>query len=507
MAQLTKKQAQQYWYEFHRSFNSGLTIDLSETSTQQRTRINRLEKDPEAWFVHYFENYCKAPPMPWQIESTKLVLNNPEFYESRPWARELAKSARTMMEVCYLVMTGKKKTIMLTSNTQENAERLLAPYRGFFEFNERLIHDYGIQKNIGSWESEEFTIKKGAAFRAVGARQSPRGSRNNEMRPDVLLIDDFDTDEECRNPDILTKKWDWFEKALYPTRSISEPVLVIFCGNIIAVDCCMLRAMKMADHYEIVNIRDKNGKSTWPSKNTEEMIDRVLSKISYKAQQGEYFNNPVQEGSTFGDLTFGVVPPLEKFDFLVAYADPATSNSDKKTSCTKALVLVGFKNGRFYVIKCFVDNAITDTFVQWFFDLQNWIGNRVTTYYYIENNSLQDPFYSQVFIPAFSVKGRKLKTQLGVTPDTRNKKDKFTRLEATLEPLVRLGDLVFNIEEQGNPHMMRLQEQFRLFSARLSAPCDGVDALEGGIFIVKSKQVSGLQGITFIPRTRNNKRM
>lgn len=506
MATLTKKQAQQDWFDFHRSFNSDLTIDLVETSAQKRKRIDALEADHEAWFKYYFKNYCKVEPAPWQKSSTKLVIENPEFYEARPWSRELAKSARTMMEVCYLVMTKKKKTIMLTSNTQDNAERLLAPYRNFFEFNTRLINDYGIQKNIGSWESEEFTLKIGAAFRAVGARQSPRGSRNNEMRPDVLLIDDFDTDEECRNPDILTKKWDWFEKALYPTRSTSEPALIIFCGNIIAEDCCMKRALQMADHYEIVNIRDENGKSTWPAKNSEEMIDRVLSKISYKAQQGEYYNNPVQEGTVLGELTFGLVPPLETFDFLIAYSDPATSDSDKKSSCTKALVLVGYKTGRFYVIKCFLDNATTDTFVQWFFDMQDWIGGRATTYYYIENNSLQNPFYKQVFIPAFAAKGRKLKKQVGVTPDLRVKKDKFTRIEACLEPLIRLGDIVFNAEEEGNPHMKRLKEQFRLFSAKLSAPCDGPDATEGAIYIIKTKQIVSCAGVSFIKTSKNSKR-
>ncbi|MEG1464799.1 MAG: hypothetical protein RSC11_07875, partial [Mucinivorans sp.] len=347
----------------------------------------------------------------------------------------------------------------------------------------------------------------GAAFRAVGARQSPRGSRNNELRPDVILVDDYDTDEECRNPDILTKKWEWFEKALYPTRAVDKPLLVIFCGNIIAVDCCMRRAMEMADHTDVVNIRDKNGKSSWIDKNSEEDIDRTLSKISYKAQQGEYYNNPVQDGSTFGELTFARIPEVARFDFLVAYADPATSNSDKKTSCTKALVLVGALKGRYYVLKCFVDNATTDTFVQWFFDLQDWVADRTSVYYVVENNSLQDPFYEQVFVPAFAAKGRHLKKQLGLTPDKRVKKDKFTRLEATLEPLVRLGDLIFNQDEEGNPHMMRLKEQFRLFGPRLAAPCDGVDALEGGIFIVRSKSNIGARNITYVNRRRNKNRM
>ena len=325
----------------------------------------------------------------------------------------------------------------------------------------------------------------------------------------MLLVDDFDTDEECRNPEVLQKKWDWFEQALYPTRSISTPLLVVFCGNIIAEDCCIRRAIEKADHTDVINIRDRNGRSTWPTKNTEEMIDRVLSKISYKAQQGEYFNNPVTEGNTFDELTWGKVPSLNRFSFLVAYADPAPSNNVKgRSSSTKSLVLLGFYRGLYYVIKSFVDHASTDTFVQWFFDLRDWIGGRCpSVYWYIENNTLQDPFYSQVYVPAFAARGRRTGAYIGITPDTRKKGEKFARIESALEPLVRLGQLVFNVEEQGNPHMQRLKEQFRLFGPKLSAPADGVDAVEGGVYIVRQKMAVGKNSYTHISRRKNPNRI
>ncbi|WP_297628708.1 hypothetical protein [uncultured Rikenella sp.] len=504
-----EKKAYEAWYAFQRAFHSGLEIDPAETPAARRQRVRMLEKDEEAWFKYYFARFCTAEPAPFHRAASNRVLNHPEWYEVRAWSRELAKSARTMMEVCYLVLTGRKKTVILTSNTQNNAERLLAPYRAFFEANERVIHDYGLQRSPGVWTSEEFTTRGGAAFRAVGAGQSPRGSRNNELRPDVLLVDDFDTDEECRNPEVLQKKWDWFEQALYPTRSISTPLLVVFCGNIIAEDCCIRRAIEKADHTDVINIRDRNGRSTWPTKNTEEMIDRVLSKISYKAQQGEYFNNPVTEGNTFDELTWGKVPSLNRFSFLVAYADPAPSNNVKgRSSSTKSLVLLGFYRGLYYVIKSFVDHASTDTFVQWFFDLRDWIGGRCpSVYWYIENNTLQDPFYSQVYVPAFAARGRRTGAYIGITPDTRKKGEKFARIESALEPLVRLGQLVFNVEEQGNPHMQRLKEQFRLFGPKLSAPADGVDAVEGGVYIVRQKMAVGKNSYTHISRRKNPNRI
>ena len=514
----TDKQAYQDWYDFQRSFNSGLEVDPFESQAEKRKRIQRLEADDEAWFKYYFDNFCTAEPADFQKKSTRRVMGDPRGYYVRAWARELAKSARTMMEVCKLVATRKKRNVILTSNSQDNAERLLVPYRAFFEVNERFINDYGEQRNPGSWTESEFTLKIGAAFRAVGARMSPRGSRNEQIRPDVLLIDDFDTDEECLNPEIVDKKWRWIERALIPTRSISNPLLIIFCGNLIAEDCCIARAMEKAKHVEVINIRMVNirkpdpqndynhGRSVWPQKNTEEMIDETLADISMSSALGEYFNSPAVEGKVFGELTQGKCPPLSQFRFLVAYADPATSNSDKKTSCTKSLVLLGFHQGKFYISKCFCRRATTDQFIQWFYDMRDYVAGRTTVYYHIENNSLQSPFYEQVFLPKFAERGREDGQTIGVIPDTRKKGDKFSRIEGTLEPLVRNGNLVFNEDERDNPDMKTLRDQFRAVNPKLSAPVDGVDATEGGVVVVREKLVDFSQANTFIPRQRNPKR-
>lgn len=75
------------------------------------------------------------------------------------------------------------------------------------------------------------------------------------------------------------------------------------------------------------------------------------------------------------------------------------------------------------MLRCRVDNASNDTFVQWFYDLRDWVAGRSLVYYYIENNTLQDPFYSQVFIPLFAAKGKASGDYIGITPDTRRKPD------------------------------------------------------------------------------------
>lgn len=224
---------------------------------------------------------------------------------------------------------------MLAAATGDAAKKLLKPYLANFEANGRLKAFYGDQVNLGDWTDEHFVLKNGASFTAVGAGQAPRGSRNENVRPDILLTDDYDTDQDCRNPSVLDKKWDWWEKAYYPTRSVSEPTLVLWAGNIIAKDTCVGRAGKMADHWDIINLTDKDGNSTWPQKNTTEKIERIRSSVSKKTYEGEYNNNPICEGKVFTNLPFGKVPSLKKFKFIVIYGDPSYSNKRTRATHTR----------------------------------------------------------------------------------------------------------------------------------------------------------------------------
>ena len=262
---------------------------------------------------------------------------------------------------------------------------------------------------------------------------------------------------------------------------------MLWCGNIIAKDCCVVRAGKLANSWDVVNIRDKEGKSSWPEKNTEEHIDNTLSKISQKSVQNEYYNNPIVEGSVFKNLAFGKMPPLSRFKFLIAYGDPSPSDNRKKNSSFKSLVLVGKLKGVYYIIKAFVAHETNANFIDWFFQITEWVGGKTTVYNYIENNKLQDPFYQQVFRPLLLEQCKQRKSNLFIRPDERKKTDKATRIEANLEPLDRNGQIIFNEAEKDNPHMQELINQFQLFELTMPYPADGPDAVEGAITMVDAK--------------------
>ena len=492
----TKAEDKKYydlWKKFRDNTRKATPIDLNESVVDKQNRIAKLEKNPEQWFKYYFPNFYTSEPAPFHIAATKRVLANPEWYEVRSWSRELSKTGRTMMEVLYLVMTGKKKNILLVSSTYDNAERLLLPYKAILEVNNRIINDYGEQQSLGNWEAGEFITKKGVSFRALGARQSPRGTRKDEVRPDTILIDDFDTDEECRNPTIVKDKMKWLEEALYGTRSISNPLLWIACGNIIAKYCCITEMAKVADVHEIINIRDKNGVSTWPQKNTEALIDRSLSKQSWSAQQKEYFNNPISEGDTFKKLYWDKCPPLSSCDKVIVYADPSTSNKDRganKQASYKSVGVVGKKGSKRYLYKIWLQQTGNSKFVSWLFEAYKYLqeNNVDVKRIFIENNSLQAPHYEQVITPEIKKVNKELDVYLPISEDTRKKGDKFDRIEGTLEPLNSKGNLIFNIDEKNNPDMIVMEGQM-LGVCATAKIMDGPDMLEGACWLLENKTV------------------
>ena len=79
--------------------------------------------------------------------------------------------------------------------------------------------------------------------------------------------------------------------------------------------------------------------------------------------------------------------------------------------------------------------------------------------------------------------------------DTRNKPDKFYRIEGTLEPLHRNGDLIFDEKLKGTKDMEVMEDQMLDVSAS-SKTMDGPDMLEGAVY--KLQEGAGMTDNNYI---------
>lgn len=527
-----KQQDLKRWETYKKNVLQSTAVDQDETVEQSKKRVDELLNDVQKFAHYYFPKYCKSPFAKWQLRFMLYVINNPRLWVTRAWSRALAKSVIAgVILPLYLMFTGRMKNMLLISYSYDNACELLMPVKIQLEANQRILADFGLQKGFSNWEAGSFTTQGGCSFLAIGTGQNPRGTRNEDIRPDYILCDDIDDDELLRNPKRIDDLWDWVNGALFPTFDITGTRRFIGVGNIIAKDSILQRMIKLADNHEQINLlmkskpdtklaadyRKKAKKETeqkkaelyeevaryaesgllpaWEARHSLEDCVYMISKMSYRLSQREYFNNPLSEGKTFKKdwLTLGKIPPLHQLR-LVAYLDPGFKKT--KTSDTKSWPLVGFKDGKYYIVRAFCGQASINEMIGWGYNHYEYLKqNRGAARLIMEEVFLQDLLYKDF------AEAAKTSFQLPLMGDTRKKPDKDSRIEATSGYFER-GSVIFNEEEKDNHHMKQLMEQYINFEVGVKTKKDGPDAVEGAIHILNNSLNDGT-GIVVGARSRN----
>jgi predicted phage terminase large subunit-like protein len=497
---LRDRQALKDWEAYRKSLIAATSIDLDEDQAQKLKRINKLLQDFNAFCKYYFPKYATHPFAPFHNRFAKVVCSDIEaMIITRWWARDHAKSVDAGLFIpVFLMCNGRLNNMILASWSYDNAKELLMPLQLNLESNQRLINDFGPFKGIGNWEDGKFITRTGHSFRAIGSGQSPRGTRNEEARPDFILLDDFDEDELCRNPKRLDEAEDWAMGALFGSLSITGRKRFIAVGNLIAKDSVLTRITKVADDHEQINILDDNGEPSW-ERFTKEECRYMIDKVGYRRSQREYFNNPISEGKVFKKewIQYKHLPQLNQYYFLVSYLDPGFKKT--KGSDTKAMVLVGLHEGKFHVHKVFCSQASVEEMVEWGYIIDRHVKDNGGAYtFWMEEVFLQDLLYKN-FSAAAIAKGY----PVPVRGDTRKKPDKDVRIEA-MSGYFERGDVYFNENEKDNHHMQALIEQLLTFEPKVKSKKDGPDALEGAIHLL-SKMISLSPNISAGTRTASSR--
>ncbi|MDR3327756.1 MAG: hypothetical protein LBT04_06505 [Prevotellaceae bacterium] len=505
-----KSEVYRNWKKSCEERRSTISAPVPETSEQKQKRINRARHDYQYFVSTYYPNLAKCKSAKFHIDAANYLLKNTNTRAVFKWARGHAKSTHLGVFIPMWLKIQQNRTIntvVVVSKSQDSAEKLLADLQEQLEYNDLYISDFGPQVKQGNWATGEFTTNDDCFFKSLGRGQSPRGLKKNGKRPDYIVIDDLDDDELVLNKDRVDKLTRWVKEALFGTMG-AEGGRFVMVGNVIAKNSVLENIANIATvHVTQVNARDRNGKPSWPELWTEERIAEREQFMGFSAFQKEYMNNPIVEGSVFSEMHYEKIPPLNRFPFLCCYADPSPSNNKQAVNSMKAAWLMGVIDGKFYVIDGRVARATNAEFVDWFFDLNATVPQGVQVYNAVENNTLQNPFYEQVFIPLFR-NHEKINRIVNIIPDTRKKPDKFSRIEGNLEPLNRQGRLILNANKKDDPHFVRLEEQFLLLTPRLSAPADGADCIEGGVWWLQQKTFQLDDGsMTLSGKKVNNKRI
>lgn len=503
MSSLKDKQAYKDWIEFAKNIARATSIDILETIPEQSERKALLLADIEQFAAYYFPHYCTSPFADFHRKFFKVVIENPRIYAVLEVAREHAKSVSMgIILPLFLMCKGDLHNMLLVSFNETNAKELLRPLKMELESNQRLINDYGKMQGFSNWEDGKFITTNGCSFRAIGSGQSPRGTRNQEKRPDFILCDDFDEDEQSRNPKRVAEAFDWLNGALFGCFSIEKGGRLLIVGNRIAKDTVLGKCVEKADKgaYIKANIYDEHGNVTWHQRYTKEQCEYMISKMGYRLAQREYFNNPIAEGRIFKKewFQFKKLPPLNTYKFLVAYLDPGFKKT--KTSDSKSLILVGLYDGQFHIRKVFCGKASVEEMIEWSYTLDALCKRKSAAYIF----KMEEVFLQSLLYKDFSAAAKAKGYPVPVSGDTRKKPDKDARIESTSGYYER-GDVYIDEDIEADHHCQALIEQYLNFDPPAKTLKDGPDAVEGGFHILQQTLINN-SDMTVGERYKNNKK-
>jgi predicted phage terminase large subunit-like protein len=462
-------------------------VNLNETPRQKADRISHLLSHPVEFAQYYFPRHTKLPLAKFHKKFGEEMRDLDQGIIVKRWFRGASKSTYAMIFILMRVLAKKSKMVVYVGETKPKACKLLGRIQAHLEANDRIINDFGEQMSYGDWEGGDFTTKDGVNFMAIGKGMSPRGMINDEFRPDTIVVDDVDEEEECRSPERLDNSFEWLTGSLYGSFG-SEGGLFLMLNNKIADDCLVQRISDLKSaKVDIVKVMDEKGRPTWPEKFTPEVIERIRDNMPEYMFLREYMETIIKPGKTFKKewIQFGKVPPLSVFkNLLVSYNDPGFKNTG--TADSKAVVLLGLHQGKFYVIKAFVDKASVKAMIGWNYETYNYVRSKGgVVHMFMEQVFLQDLLFKD-----FAEEAKIYGYPLPLTGDTRKKPDKDTRIES-LSFIFEKGNVIFNEDEKDNHHMKRLIDQLLFFQkGAKKIDKDGPDALEGAREKLLNKVIS-----------------
>lgn len=203
------------------------------------------------WLATVAAGYCSAPFGPhhrefwewaWRVELGKSHPDAQAFIGV--WARGGAKSTSAEVASAALGARGRRRYALYVCGTQEQADDHVANIGALLEgeamadlypaMADRAVGKFG---NPRGWRRNRLRTASGFTVDAVGLDTASRGIKLEEMRPDLIVVDDIDREHD--GPTVRRKKEETLAQALLPAGS--SDVIVIAIQNMLHHDSIFAR--------------------------------------------------------------------------------------------------------------------------------------------------------------------------------------------------------------------------------------------------------------------------
>ena len=220
-----------------RSASPGLPDTSAGTPEERR---ERARQDFNYFRRAYFPHYClvggdsrlhewldaELPRMADAPEGVRLAIAAP---------RGEAKSTFvSLFFVLWAVLTGRKHYILIIADALEQAASLLGAVKDELEFNEALKQDFPGAAGKGHvWNVGTVVTPGNVKIQALGAGKRMRGLRHGPHRPDLIVLDDLENDENVDKPEQRDKLQSWLQKTVLNLGAADGSMDVVYVGTLL----------------------------------------------------------------------------------------------------------------------------------------------------------------------------------------------------------------------------------------------------------------------------------
>lgn len=220
---------------------------IKERVDKVKDKVTGFEYFVSNYFPHYLRNPSQSHLHKYLFARLPQILQSERSeLDALAAPRGEAKSTIvTRLFALYCVVTDQKKYIAIISDSIDQSAEFLQAIKTELEVNPRISTDF--PKVVGAgrvWQAYTIHTANSIKIQCAGARKKMRGWVYGAYRPDLVLLDDLENDENVESPDQRDKLQKWLLRTPLKLAAAGEKMDVVYIGTILHHDSVLNRILK-----------------------------------------------------------------------------------------------------------------------------------------------------------------------------------------------------------------------------------------------------------------------
>ena len=214
-------------------------------------KVNDKVTGFEYFVTHYFPHYTRNPDQSYLhkylfARLPQILSSERSELDALAAPRGEAKSTIvTRLFALYCVVTNQKNYIAIISDSLDQSAEFLQAIKTELEVNPRIKTDFPKVHGAGRiWQSYTIHTANSIKIQCAGARKKMRGWVYGAYRPDLVLLDDLENDENVESPEQRDKLYKWLLRTPLKLAAAGEKMDVVYIGTILHHDSVLNRILK-----------------------------------------------------------------------------------------------------------------------------------------------------------------------------------------------------------------------------------------------------------------------